>query len=104
MTEYYDIEGNPIELMDWVVLIEARDMTEYGIIGNTHLADDVRVSTVWLGLNHNFSFTGPPLIFETMVFGMDDDEDWQWRYATKEAALAGHDRAVALVKDVLAKH
>lgn len=107
MSEYFDIDGNQISMWDWAIKIEARDMTEYGIIGNTRI-DDVRVSTVWLGLNHNFWGDGPPLIFETMIFGLDvsDEEEpseYQFRYATKEAALAGHDQAVALVKEVLAR-
>jgi hypothetical protein len=79
-------------------------MTEYGVIGNDYI-DDVRISTVWLGLNHNFSGLGPPLIFETMLFGLDEEVDeYQWRYSTKEAALAGHDQAVALVREVLTHH
>jgi hypothetical protein len=52
------------------------------------------VSTVWLGLNHNWG-TGPPLIFETMVtnpFG--DWEDYQKRYSTEAEALDGHTEAV----------
>lgn len=49
---------------------------------------DVAVSTVWLGLNHQFG-DGPPLIFETMVFGGDHDDE-QWRYSTEVEALAGH--------------
>jgi hypothetical protein len=99
VTEYYDIDGNPLTTLDWVVLLESRDMTEYGVIGNTYIGD-VRVSTIWLGLNHNFG-DGPPLIFETMIFGLPDEDEvgeYQWRYSTKEAALAGHDQAVALVK------
>jgi len=46
-----------------------------------HLAcDDIngfRVSTVWLGLNHNY-FVGEPLIFETMVF---PDNSFSEQYA-----------------------
>lgn len=56
----------------------------------------VRVSTVLIGLNMNYSDIGPPIIFETMIFGPDNFA--QERYATKEAALAGHDRAVAWAK------
>ncbi|WP_166903861.1 hypothetical protein [Mycobacterium sp. DL440] len=36
---------------------------------NYHGDDEVVVSTVWLGLNHSFTDDGPPIIFETMVFG-----------------------------------
>ena len=50
------------------------------------------VSTVWMGLDHNFR-DGPPLIFESMYFGGGDEED-QERYSTEAEALAGHERMV----------
>jgi hypothetical protein len=37
-------------------------------VGSTKLWWGGWVSTVWLGLDHQFSPGGPPLIFETMVF------------------------------------
>ena len=55
---------------------------------------DVRVSTVWLGMDHNYG-DGPPLIFETMIFGGDHDDE-TWRYATEVEAVAGHRVALAL--------
>ncbi len=58
----------------------------------------VMVSTVFLVLNHNYAGTGPPVLYETMIFGGPHDER-QWRYATREAALAGHDQAVSLARD-----
>jgi hypothetical protein len=57
---------------------------------------DVRVSTVFLGLDHNFSDHGPPLLFETMAFVGHDDVG-QERYATWAEAEAGHARRVAEV-------
>lgn len=53
-----------------------------------------KVSTVFLGLDHNFSRSGPPLVFETMVFGGPMDQEQQ-RYSTWEEAEAGHDEMVA---------
>jgi hypothetical protein len=52
----------------------------------------VRVSTVFLGLDHSFgSDAGKPLLWETMIFnGVHDGE--QDRYSTKEEALAGHEK------------
>lgn len=69
-----------------------------------------RVSTVFLGLDHQFG-KGPPLVFETMVFqrggypsralhGMivhDDLDDECWRYATWDDAVAGHAATVRRV-------
>lgn len=51
---------------------------------------DVRVSTVFLGIDHRFLDTkGPPLVFETMVFGGPLDQE-QLRYSTWEEAERGH--------------
>lgn len=54
------------------------------------------VSTVWLGLNHNWG-DGPPLIFETMVFsrvGGWSDDLYIERYSTIRQARDGHNRIV----------
>ena len=48
---------------------------------------DVKVSTVFLGLDHGIG--DPPILFETMIFGGDHDND-QWRYSTWEEAVQGH--------------
>jgi hypothetical protein len=95
--DWYDLDGNPVGRDDWERMW---DDFENRQIARTQVGD-VDISTVWLGLNHQFG-DGPPLIFETMIFGGTHDE-WQWRYATKEAALAGHDQAVALVRDPAAR-
>jgi hypothetical protein len=56
--------------------------------------DDVRVSTVFLGLDMNIFSEGPPLLFETMVFvnGVAVDQE---RYSTWAEAEEGHEKAVA---------
>ena len=58
----------------------------------------VTVSTVFLGVNHQFMTGGPPILFETMVFGgpLDDSQE---RYSTWEEAEAGHAKWVQEVKD-----
>jgi hypothetical protein len=65
-------------------------------IGEDHIGNQV-VSTVWLGLNHNFG-DGTPLIFETMVFGGPHDQ-FQDRYHTEQEALEGHQRVVTALKE-----
>ena len=64
--------------------------------GTVYLAS-AEVSTVFLGLNHNWFGTGPPILFETMVFGglLDGEMD---RYATLADARAGHWAMVERVK------
>lgn len=89
---YYDKQGNPMELDAWAHKLDDR---EYKVVEQTHLkSGDVLVSTVWLGIDHNFLGEGPPLIFETMVFG-DGEDDYTERYSTEEQARAGHVRIVA---------
>jgi hypothetical protein len=78
--QYYHRDGTPItidpqlgvpEALQWATYFEGIDrkvrqtITPYG----------ERLSTVFLGLDHNFNFfEGPPLIFETMLFAPDPDK------------------------------
>jgi len=99
---YYDRKGQPIDLMTWARKTE--DDPEYRIVAQ-HWVRGWMVSTIWLGLDHSFSFAEAhvPVIFETMIFPPGDEaaEDGIWserykeRYPTEEAAQAGHDRALA---------
>lgn len=63
------------------------------------------ISTVFLGLDHNYGEDGPPLLFETMAFPIREDdrliEDYCERYATWDEAVAGHNRAVTLYQSKL---
>lgn len=66
---------------------------------------DIQVSTVFLGVDHNFSTTGPPILWETMIFGMPEESDLNermWRYASYREAYDGHQSAVRQVKRFLA--
>ncbi len=56
----------------------------------------VNVSTVFLGLDHNFINDGTPILFETMIFGGKYDQE-QWRYCTWKEAEEGHKKACQLV-------
>lgn len=47
------------------------------------------VSTIFLGLDHNHYSTGPPVLWETMVFGGALNGECQ-RYTSKLEALIGH--------------
>lgn len=62
------------------------------IVAQTKLNRRVTVSTVFLGLDHNFG-RGEPLLFETMVFGGGLDGEC-FRYSTWDAAEAGHNKTV----------
>lgn len=85
-----DKNGNPKEepdLLKWGEWMETADR---------HIGDDkikgVRVSTVFLGLDHQFG-KGKPILFETMIFGGKRNGE-QERYSTKREALKGHKRIV----------
>jgi hypothetical protein len=90
MGKFYDKDGSPLELLEWAKKFEDK---AYCRVALDILPDGTRISTVWLGLNHNFG-EGPPLIFETMVFDIPVNyalrEREQERYSTLEEAQAGH--------------
>jgi len=90
---YYDRQGNPLTLMEWA------SSTDDKRVAYTKV-DDTTISTVWLEFNHQYG-DGPPLIFETMVFGGPFNEE-QIRYSTEAEAVAGHDQMVALVREAQA--
>jgi hypothetical protein len=62
--------------------------------------DGVRVSTIFLGIDHGWGLTPHPILFETMVFGGPLSES-QERWTNEVAALAGHDQWVERVRDSL---
>jgi hypothetical protein len=90
--DHYIIKGREIEkvdLMTWAEWFEEnRDARRVALDSR----EGVEVSTVFLGLDYNFAGIGPPILFETMIFGGDDDGFMQ-RYATYDEALAGHAEA-----------
>lgn len=57
--------------------------------------DGVRISTVFLGLDHQYD-DGPPLLFETMIFEGEHD-GYQDRCSTWEQAEVMHQKAVDIV-------
>ena len=58
--------------------------------------DAIRISTVFLGLDHSFGMDGPPVLFETMVFVGPLHEEMD-RYSTWDEAEAGHNRMMERV-------
>jgi hypothetical protein len=94
MSEFYildeDNRPHPAELMEW-----GRFFNDIGRrrVAETLVDDGVRISTVFLGINHRLFGNGPPLIFETMIFGGPLDGG-MWRYSTWDDAEVGHEMAV----------
>lgn len=85
------LEGKEIklvnDLIEWATWFEK---------ANRHVAQtmigEVKVSTVFLGLDHGWDGK-TPLWFETMIFGGPHD-GYMNRYSTWDEAEAGHKRAV----------
>ena len=64
---------------------------------------EIRVSTIFLGLDHSFGMGGPPVLWETMIFDTKEREldKYQNRYTTREEAIEGHKQACLLVQEML---
>ena len=91
-----DHEPYPVE----DVLAWARGMESCRRVELTELPNGYMVSTVFLGIDHNFGFGqgDAPLLFETMAFeGSDSSKEVgiQERYCTWAEAVAGHEVIVA---------
>lgn len=92
----------PCSLGEWATSVSTADRR----VRLTYVGP-YEVSTVFLGLDHNFSGNGPAILFETMTFlrrdlapglhgdlGGSDVQAMDDRYATWEEAERGHQRAV----------
>lgn len=97
MSEKYvlDANRNPMpceDLMEWAEWFE--------LVENRRVAQDqvgdVKISTVFLGIDHNFGGGGMPILFETMIFGGEHDQ-WQDRCCTWDEAEEMHKRALDIV-------
>lgn len=91
--DYYDRQGRVIPRYAFAKLFQDAG---YKRVAATD-GPGWRVSTVWLGLNHEWDENRPPLIFETMIFGGEHDES-QWRWHTEDGARTGHDWIVTCLE------
>lgn len=97
MSDYYylneDHTYTPCDLMTWSNQLEnGNRQVDYDEL------DDFQVSTVWIGLDHNFG-EGEPLLFETMIFDPVGNGDYLERYTTWAQAEEGHKRAIKWVEN-----
>jgi len=100
MGDWYKLDENrnPFEVDLLECLIKTDDNENEWRVGNDKI-DSARISTVFLGLDHNYSHQGPPILFETMIFSDDKNDQYMERYYTWDQALAGHKRIVELLKN-----
>lgn len=94
------------DVLEWARLVEDDDKR---IVQQDQFEEGWLVSTVFLGLDHNYFGEGPPLLFETMILGPFGpirstspgapraESHYQRRYATWEEAERGHALAVEQV-------
>ena len=74
-----------VDLLTWAKFFE--DIKKHRVASTER--GHILVSTVFLGIDHNFTNIGDPLLFETMVFG-GLKNDYQIRYHTWDEAMRGH--------------
>lgn len=114
--QYYKLIGRlPVPVRD--VIEWARwFQTAERIVFKTDVGP-LHVSTIFLGLDHNWSSNpeSPPILFETMVFGGEEPriimgrdmgdfrESYQERYASWDEAQAGHARAIEWARQRIAE-
>lgn len=110
---YYVLKGKRVykepDLLKWAEFIENMRNRQVSLT----ILDDIFISTVFLGLDHNFG-SGRPLLFETMVFKNKESHDtfngrpysyhesldeFTQRYPTYGLAQKGHQKIVTLLKN-----
>lgn len=95
--ELYNRQGERISRDEWLRL---RSDNDNRIVARDYVGE-ILISTVWLGLDHNWG-DGPPHIFETMAFPSEDNlnEMYMERYATEDDALEGHSIMVRFIEQL----
>ena len=108
---YYilDDEGNVIKVPDvetWGLWFDAASRSGARTIARDKDEGpdgrEIFISTVFLGLDHRLTGDGPPLLWETLVFG-GPLEGEMVRYDSREAALEGHQAMCRRVHQSLSK-
>lgn len=101
-------------LMGWYTLDENKNPVRCGVFAANHMLgspdkivkqewiNGVKVSTVFLVLDHNLNGHGAPILFETMTFtgrkgSLKKLDQWTWRYCTWEQAERGH----AIIRELI---
>lgn len=85
------------DLIKWAMAFEKTKHLAESHLGN---GSNIRVSTIFLGIDHSHTDGKCPLLFETMAFGGSFDQT-QWRYATYDEAMRGHAAMVGEIEAAL---
>jgi hypothetical protein len=83
--------------MAWALWYESAQTERTRQLALTRIDNHTFVSTVFIGIDHNWSSSGDPVLWETMIFGDGGESNgYQRRYSSREAALTGHREACDL--------
>jgi hypothetical protein len=103
MSNWYILDNNHkpvskpvLEAAKWMENNPNRKRVAYDDLTDLN-GDDVRVSTVFLGLDHGWN-SKTPVLWETMIFGGIHDQGYQERYTSYQDALEGHQKAINFIK------
>jgi hypothetical protein len=91
-----DDKGRPVavDLFTWAKWFGTADR----IVCQETIAQN-RVSTIFLGIDHNFDPHGPPILWETMTFGAKLNQEQLRCAGSKEQAEAMHEEMVKAVAE-----
>lgn len=99
MMGWYILDGHtPVQCDDTEVWGKWMHAGDRRVDQDFRAVPPVRISTVFLGLDHNHFGAGPPVLFETMIFGGPLD-GYQERCCTWDEAVQMHAVALALVEE-----
>lgn len=103
MSDHYMLDKDhnvvPAGFSEWAQAFKSKDR----VVARTRVYDGCEVSTVFLGLDHRFGGDGPPIVFETLVFGGPFDQEMD-RYCTWAEAEAGHARMVDKCQPIMTEN
>lgn len=95
---YFNLAEEQVTFRQYLAESRAPDYIVRRRVGGDYIDPEkmIWVSTVFLGMDHQYNMGGPPLIYETMVFDNREKgrelgvDRYCARYSTREQALAGH--------------
>ena len=90
------VDGFDVEFAKWYEDFSNRQ-TARTEVQDPRDGTKVLISTVFLALDHGWD-DGPPVLWETMIFGGSLDGE-QWRYRSEAEARVGHEAAVTQVQE-----
>jgi len=90
---YFDRQGKPMSLKAWV---DAWGQPDYRKVAETRIDGSI-VLTMWMGTDHSFGRTSPPVIFGSAIF-RDGKMQIEREASTEVEALVHHAELCARAK------